>query len=56
MRRVAGKCPLWAAQVGCGLFILGYLIVLAFQSLTDDDSRSALLHFVSRENNKCICL
>ncbi|CDJ27597.1 uncharacterized protein EMH_0033190 [Eimeria mitis] len=36
----AGKCPLWAAQLGCGLLILGYLTVLAFQSTTDDDSRS----------------
>ncbi|KAL8427847.1 hypothetical protein Efla_005813 [Eimeria flavescens] len=34
----AGRCPLWAAQVGCGLLILGHLTTLAFQSLTDDDS------------------
>ncbi|KAL8444991.1 hypothetical protein Emed_005960 [Eimeria media] len=34
----AGKCPLWGAQLGCGLLILGYLTILAFQSLTDDDS------------------
>ncbi|CDJ63748.1 hypothetical protein, conserved [Eimeria necatrix] len=34
----AGKCPLWAAQLGCGLLILGHLTMLAFQSLTDDDS------------------
>ncbi|OEH76201.1 uncharacterized protein LOC34617325 [Cyclospora cayetanensis] len=34
----AGKCPLWAAQLGCGILILGHLTVLAFQSLTDDDS------------------
>ncbi|CDJ49480.1 hypothetical protein, conserved [Eimeria brunetti] len=34
----AGKCPLWAAQLGCGLLMIGYLTVLAFQSITDDDS------------------
>lgn len=34
----AGKCPLWAAQAGCGILILGHLTAMAFQSLTDDDS------------------
>ncbi|KAL8435393.1 hypothetical protein ACSSS7_002525 [Eimeria intestinalis] len=34
----AGKCPLWGAQLGCGMLILGYLTLLAFQSLADDDS------------------
>lgn len=36
-----GKCPLWAAQAGCGVLILGHLTAMAFQSLTDDDSRFA---------------
>ncbi|KAL8448395.1 hypothetical protein Emag_003946 [Eimeria magna] len=34
----AGKCSLWGAQLGCGMLILGYLTILAFQSLADDDS------------------
>lgn len=33
-----GKAPLWAAQLSCGLLILGNLTTMAFQSLTDDDS------------------
>ncbi|CDI76195.1 Chromosome III, complete sequence, related, partial [Eimeria acervulina] len=33
-----GKSPLWAAQLACGLFVLGNLTTMAFQSLTDDDS------------------
>lgn len=39
----SGKAPLWAAQVACGMMILGNLTALAFQSLTDDDSGSVIL-------------
>ncbi|KAL8270176.1 hypothetical protein Esti_005903 [Eimeria stiedai] len=38
LRSSSGKCPLWGAQLGCGILILGYLTILAFQSLADDDS------------------
>ncbi|CBZ52454.1 hypothetical protein NCLIV_022430 [Neospora caninum Liverpool] len=33
-----GQSAVWAVQLCCGLFILGSLMTMAFQSLVDDDS------------------
>ncbi|PFH34633.1 GAPM1a [Besnoitia besnoiti] len=33
-----GQSPVWTVQICCGLFILGSLMTMAFQSLVDDDS------------------
>ncbi|CBZ52453.1 hypothetical protein NCLIV_022420 [Neospora caninum Liverpool] len=33
-----GQTPVWVVQLCCGVFILGSLMTMAFQSLVDDDS------------------